>query len=178
MKQNLKKEFMEFEILAWSIIAGFSRGINIYKNNTEDFNKAEFKKFLKKELRDRFGNNYHTDSKTHIKKLSKLKEDIDRKFGKILDNGEQIYFGRVQKIVNLYLKYRWVCFNERKPVHCPFDSNILNELGLFGIRFTRMTEDQYREAIKKVEEKANRFENIAEWEIKVFNSKNPFYQNL
>src|SRR3989338_8654677 len=87
MKQNLKKEFMEFEILAWSIIAGFSRGINIYKNNTEAFNKAEFKNFLKNELRDRFGNNYHTDSKTHIKKLSKLKEDIDRKFGKILDNG-------------------------------------------------------------------------------------------
>ena len=132
------------------------------------------KKFLREELLKRFGNSYQVDSNTHIDNLRKLKEDIDKEYSPILNN-QKVYFGRIQKIVNLYLKYRWVCFQDPKPAHCPFDRIILNKLNL-NMSWTSMTEDQYAgEVLTKAKNAAGGFEKIAEWELDFFNRTNQTY---
>ena len=82
--------------------------------------------------------------------------------------------------MNLYLKYCWVCFNDPKPVHCPFDRIILHDgLSLRNISWTSMTEDQYtEEVLTKAKEVAGGFEKITEWEIDFFNNANPTYLNV
>ena len=168
--------FIKFEILTWSIIAGLSRGKKVYKDGLKEFEKENFKKFLRKELRYRFGNNYlPADSETHIANLNKFKEDIDAKYAPILQGGK-IYFGRIQKIVNLYLKYRWICFDERMPIHCPIDSLVLKKLDLPHINWTAMTAGQYREILKKAEKNTGGIEKIAEWEMDLFNKNNITYK--
>ena len=146
----------------------------MYLKGIAEHAKERFKKFLRKELRDRFGNNDHVNQETHVANLSALKDDIDQNFKNVLQNGE-IYFGRVQKIVNLYLKYRWICFNEQKPVHCPVDSVVLNEINLPHIRWTKMTVNEYADAVRKIGV-VNGFGKIAEWELEIFNRKNETYK--
>jgi len=170
MDQSIKKEFLEREILTWSIVGGLSRGRNVYTKETKESDRNALKRFLRKELRDRFDSNYRPDSEHHINNLKGFKNDIDIKFREILEHKE-IYFGRVQKIVNLYLKYRWVCFGEQRPIHCPIDSIILKELGLSNVYWTAMTMAQYKTALAKIKSTS-----IAEWEIDLFNRKNITYK--
>lgn len=171
-----QKRFIELEIINWSITAGLSRGKNVYKKGIEEKKRELLKVFLKKELPRRFSNSYSVDSDTHVNELRRFKRDIDGAFS-ILLNKQGIYFGRVQKIVNLYLKYRWACFNDPKPIHCPFDRIVIHEgLGLKDISWTSMTEDQYiKHVLLKVEKVAGGFEKIADWEITFFNQINKAY---
>lgn len=86
-------------------------------------------------------------------------------YGQVLV-GERFRIGIAQKALNLYLKYPWCLGIISRPPHCPFDGNILAEVGVFD-NWTQMDDPmRYREWVSAAERKAG--EALAEWELKRF----------
>ena len=166
------REFLENEILTWSIVAGLGRGYSVYKKNIGEKERRDMKLFLRKELRERFTDDYYFNDEVHIKNINRLKLDIETQFSQIL-NHEKISFGRVQKLINLYLKYRWVCFGGKMPIHCPIDAVVLTKLHI-ELPWTKMGESDYRNAIDKIKIIAAT-KQIAKWELNEFNKNNRTY---
>ncbi|OGY63626.1 MAG: hypothetical protein A3I89_00215 [Candidatus Harrisonbacteria bacterium RIFCSPLOWO2_02_FULL_41_11] len=169
--KNRKKEFMHREICSLCFIAslGMARKIPFYKNNK--INREPIKKYLRDELW-KLSIKYSQKIKgnNHIKTIEDFKNQANKKFsGKLAGSG--FTFGRAQKLVNLYLKYMWVCEYIKEPPHCPIDSSIIKKLGreLHKLSFLKMNKDEYKKVISKIEKKKGN-QSIAEWELNIFNS--------
>ena len=79
----------------------------------------------------------------------KLIEHLESKF-------PEIEFGAIQKLVNMTLKYLYllkkyepnsisdICIDVRK-FDCPLDSNILGELGMDDLKWTKIIKDEYKQ---------------------------------
>jgi hypothetical protein len=169
-----KQEFIENEILILTINGALARGKNVYNfyeanNIIANKQKNNFRNFVKDRLKD-FKYTYKNggiEEEIHIKNLSDLKNKIDKNYSTILRNGE-INFGRVQKLLNLYLKYLWALGNIAMPPHCPFDSTIISKLdNVNGIIWTDMDLDNYKLLVSRAKEKAGD-KSLAEWELETF----------
>jgi hypothetical protein len=171
---NIEKEkskFIENEIFALSIAGAFrqGRGYSIYKSNTLEIKKEKFRNFLKNKL-ESF--KFLSDSEEYTRQIKNFKLDIERekKYSDLLVNNK-ISFGRVQKLINLYLKYLWVFGLAKEPPHCPFDSIIISRLKakVPGFANYKFTEDHYRQLVNLARKNAGDGLSISEWELKVFN---------
>ncbi len=94
-------------------------------------------------------------------------------FGQILKSN-RFRIGTAQKILNLYLKYLWVLGWIPEPLHCPFDSIVITELGLDpGIKFTKFDSgEDYRRLVTMAAQNAKDAElSIAQWELKLWNQR-------
>lgn len=178
--ENDKWIFVENMIMSSSIGGAFLRG-NIYESNIRTNDKDKFKELLKEKLREYIElYKNKVNSEQHIKNIKKLSEEISRQQQEILQGG-CFRIGTTQKVLNLYLKYLWVLGEIPKPPHCPFDSIIIDELGL-SIKWTELNDIEIYEQqlVKEVDKKA-KAENlsIAEWELKFYNQiiKNNFKEN-
>ncbi len=169
-----KKGFIENEILILTINGALSRGkavYNFYEENdiTDGRKKIGFRNFIKdelKKLKDVYKDDT-VDEEAHIQNLLSFKKAIDANYKSILRNGG-INFGRVQKLLNLYLKYMWALSEIGLPPHCPFDSIIISKLDdVSGIIWTDMSLDDYRLLVSRAKEKAGN-QSLAEWELEVF----------
>ncbi len=171
--ENLKKDFLQNEILNNTIKGGFQRA-NIYKNKIDENDKEKFRKYVKTLVMS-FSQKYFNEnisSDEHIKIITNLQKEISKEI--------EISFGVAQKLLNLYLKYLW-CLGElkSKPPHCPVDYIILSEVGLYNIRWTKMTKEEYKIAIDNILKysKIKGFSDISLWELSVFNKINQSYVN-
>ena len=113
----------------------------------------------------------------HVNNIEKLQKQLSRKWQKVLYPHRikptvGITFGRVQKLLNLYLKYYWVlgCVEEPPP-HCPIDSNVLKYIEQPKPTWTSplFTKEVYLMDMEKCKEKAPEKMSIAEWELRMFN---------
>ncbi|MFH1171253.1 MAG: hypothetical protein V1778_01805 [bacterium] len=171
---NPKWEFINNEIITWSIQGSFSRGKPIYIRHFTEQIKNNFKYKARQVLRN-FSLKYQNqvNSKKHTVNITELKELLSQGSGKILVNGV-IGFGRTQKLLNLYLKYLWVLGQIPEPPHCPFDSIVIHELESNKVwTDPQFNEKDYWELVEKAGIKAKEKNlSIASWELGFWNKKN------
>ncbi len=174
--QTEKESFAEDEVLFSVFQGALNRGYPylVYEKNTDVERRGDFKIYLSKLLRKYQGLVIQSpDKNTDI--ISDFQVEINRsEFTDILKK-QTITFGRVQKLLNLYLKYHWIfnCDEDNfEPPHCPIDSIILGEIGWVGPSWAnpRFGKSEYDKAIEKCKTKAHGVK-IAEWELVTFNNR-------
>jgi len=183
---NGKWEFIHNEILSASVLASVRQGVGrpVYKSGTDDSDKQEFRNFLKQKLLE-YAEKYKSgkiSDDNHFKNIEKLAKEISETYGKILAKDKfgvgKFRIGRTQKLLNLYLKYLWCSGKINEPPHCPFDSIVIGNLD-GDIKNTRFTEfddiDIYKNLVEMARKKADR-SSLSEWELNLFNKRNPAYR--
>jgi len=177
--EKCKDEFAKREIM-WLVFQGaLSMGYPVYKQNhgvtPED--RVIFKQYLSERLEEYAKHvNRSLNDKEYIKILEKFENDIRNYKHKEILKYDGLTFGRVQKLLNLYLKYLWV-FNQPQsidpPPHCPIDSTILGKIDwpYPDIKWTMpiFTVQKYQEAIDLCRKKTK--DDIAGWELQMFNNR-------
>jgi len=169
VKEN-KLQFVRSQIFSLTISAAFrqGRGSPVYKENVAEEGKKNFHSFLKNRRED-YGSIYKNviDGNQHIKNIKNLQAEINEIYAPILDSNN-LAFGRVQKLLNLYLKYLWTLNMILTPPHCPFDYIIISELKTDVPNWTKQsfTEKDYKKLVDLAE---NKLKNIAEWELEFWN---------
>mgnify|MGYP001607474139 FL=1 len=169
-----KREFMHREVCALCFLASFgmARRIPFYK---KDANREAIRKYIRDELWElSIKYSRKVEENEHIKTIETFQNEVNKKFlGALARNG--LTFGRAQKLINLYLKYMWVCGFIKEPPQCPIDSIIIKELKKLGrevrgLRFTNMGKDDYKRVLSEIK-KIKGEQSIAEWELQVFNRR-------
>lgn len=172
-----KKEFMHREVCSMCFLASFGMALRIpfYKKEAD---RELIKEYLREELWKLITNYYSrkVEDKEHVEVIVDIKNKVNNKFSEQL-SGDGMTFGRAQKLVNLYLKYMWVCGYIKEPPHCPVDSNIIKELGkesneIKKIKsWIKMSQQDYEKIKKAIKERVKREQSIAEWELITFNDR-------
>lgn len=173
--EELKKEFVQNEIITLSINGAFGRG-NVYrkkfpeeKEKDYEKKKEDFRKDIRKKLKEIKNKDY--DDTTNIILDFRDKVIKNWKYKNILlDNHFRI--GTAQKLINLYLKYLWVLGWGNEPFHCPVDS-IINGVLNGNYNFTQSdSEAEYKKIIDLATKKAKEDGlSIATWELKEWQQK-------
>lgn len=194
------KRRIQDKILSFSMWGAFMTrdGKRVYKQNITGDEKIIVRRELKEALLKMELNNC-TD-KNLSNKIKNFSEEISRCQYNYLLEDACFRVGISQKLINLYLKYRWCLgWSPEPPPHCPFDGQVIAYLQknvsddglkqkIQNIRWTKMGSKEngsaeygvergikdYQslvEAAKKVYEKEG-CQSIAEWELKFWNEKN------
>jgi hypothetical protein len=108
----------------------------------------------------------------HYENIRGIISRLEQDHGAVLNEGV-LKYGFVAKAVNVYLKHLW-CGKpdlDVRPTHCPFDDNIIRELGLgseFEHRWTFASEKDYREWVRLayIAAQADGGLTLSEWELK------------
>lgn len=163
-----KEKFISNEIWMLTFSAAFQRAY-IYSGGTEE-QKKEFKNHLRLFIDNEVLPKYNgvINDEEHLKSIHSI-IDASKKFKGILTNGS-INFGISQKILNLYLKYKWTLNKIPTPPHFPVDRRIQENIKyeqLFS--WTQLTDSKkYMEFIDHVRDivnKAGTYDSIAEFEL-------------
>jgi hypothetical protein len=161
-----KRKFLIDQIIKNCTNAAFQRA-KVYVN---DKGRENLRNSLKEKLLS-LGEQYEknvTDA-NHCANIVNLANDLTKECKDSLrDNRFRI--GIAQKVLNLYLKYKWCLGDILIPPHCPLDGMIINKLGLKGKRYNWTKFDDiviYEFLIEKCKDisKKNGKESIAEWEL-------------
>ena len=173
MLETQKASFIDHEIWILSFGGGFQRA-NVYARNVDKMKKPEFRAAIREKVSTIVADKYRkstVSSSEHINVLVEIKDWIDSHFSLILRNDE-IKFGVVQKLVNLYLKYKWCMNLIDRPPHCPFDRIIIEKLKLLNPpNWTEINDiDTYKTLVEKATKAAKPL-SIAEWELDVFSRR-------
>jgi len=169
-----REKFISNEIWMLTFSAAFQRAY-IYSGGTEVRKKAfknHLKSFIDNELLSKYKDSVNDEE--HLKSILSLIEE-SKKYKDILTNGS-INFGISQKILNLYLKYRWCLKDIHTPPHFPVDRRIQENIKykhLFS--WTQLSDSKkYMELIEHVRgvvQKSNQYKSIAEFELIHFDRK-------
>lgn len=168
-KSDHKTRFIDEELLAFTFFASITRGEPVYGTRITQEKKDKFKEFVKRTLL-KYAKKYKSklSEKEHISNIENIKREIESKFkDKNTLNKNNFYFGRAQKLLNLYLKYLWCLGRITKPPHCPFDRIVISELGL-DFNWTSLTKEDYEKLIVEARKKAGSL-SLAEWELEFWN---------
>jgi hypothetical protein len=171
----MKKEFIKNEIWSLTIAGAFQRA-NIYKKDTDEKDKKDFKEKLNGliiEIVKQYEK--EVDEQTHLKNIIKITE-----FRHDCLVNEKLKYGVCQKILNLYLKYLWCLEQIPVPPHFPVDRIIQEELNKGRlvkneiVSWTKMEkEEQYLKLIRFAETLARKEKiSIAELELIRFSRRN------
>jgi hypothetical protein len=146
-------------------------GRAVYKKDLE--HDDAFKESLKSELRVLAGQYSGQDvlDEPHIQNIKGLISRLELAHRDILNEGV-LKFGFAAKALNVYLKHLW-CGKPNldiRPTHCPFDNNIVQELGLASgheHRWTYAEEKDYREWVRLayIAAEAEGKATLSEWEL-------------
>ena len=87
--------------------------------------------------------------------------------------GGRFRIGIAQKLINLYWKYSWILKpNISTPIHCPFDSIVINDIIAFKerekVNWTEFDEedDVYLELVERAKQfSGDKYSSIAEMEL-------------
>lgn len=176
-----KKDFLNYEFATSSMIGALSMGFKypVYKKKEKikeiDIDRRnDFKDFLRDRLFE-YWEKYKNEisPEKHIKNLKKFQVET-KNYSKILNDGK-LTFGRVQKLLNLYLKYLWVANLIPMPPHCPFDSGIIKELKELKLiqkvySWQNMIKREYEIVVSAAEKHPEiKKLKLAQWELKFFN---------
>ncbi|MBD0833364.1 hypothetical protein [Aestuariibaculum sediminum] len=168
-----KASFINNETWLLSINGAFQRA-NVYKQNVPEKEKVYFKRVLKVYIDD-VQNVYHTPvtETEHLENIKGLM-GFTATSSSILTNG-QFNFGVAQKLLNLYLKYRWCLGNIPAPPHFPVDSIIQRKLGLKVMPWTKMEDEtEYLKIIRHAKKQLETYDcnSLAELELLLFSRNN------
>lgn len=99
----------------------------------------------------------------HEENISKLADDISRRFGPCLSGG-RFRIGTSQKVLNLYLKFLWCFGSIPEPPHCPLDRRVQERAKL--PRVTKWTGlDNISEYHSVMQALRRNDESLAVWEL-------------
>jgi len=170
--QSEKRKFAEKEIYFLVFQGALMRGYPFYAKKVDERRRMKFKVYLLEQLK-KFTKRYPNED--YIKILNEFQKEINNSEYIDILNEKKITFGRVQKLLNLYLKYCWAFdFNKNEPPHCPIDSIILGKINWHDYSWSNPNFDveKYKEAIdrcKKEAEKINK--SVAQWELYTFRNR-------
>jgi len=167
-----KWEFIENELIAATIAGAFQRA-KIYKESCSDQDRVKLRDSVSIALKEYKKQYYNkVDEELHKTNIIEFADSLTVKHANNLEN-DKFRIGIAQKSLNLYLKYLWCLDKIETPPHCPFDSIIINQLGLNEEQkkkhqWTKLDcIDGYQflvDAGKKKIEKSG-YETLAEWEL-------------
>ena len=170
---SYKSEFLNTEIWLLTFGGAFQRA-NIYRRNTNEKDRKEFREGLSHYIDDNLLQKYKEDisDNEHLKNIDAVIK-FTQHYDTILNNG-RIKFGVAQKVLNLYLKYQWCLGNIQMPPHFPIDRIIQKKMKhLKIINWTTMDEkEDYLTIINFAKTLAKKDQRIAEWELINFSRKN------
>jgi hypothetical protein len=169
-----KRKFLIDQIIKNCTNAAFQRA-NVYVKGLKENDKGRenLRNSLKEKLLsmdEQYKENV-TDAE-HCTNIVNLANDLTSECKDSLrDNRFRI--GIAQKVLNLYLKYKWCLVEIPMPPHCPLDGRIINKRGLKGqeldnCNWTEFDDIEiYKFLIEKCKDisKKNGKESIAEWEL-------------
>jgi len=132
--------------------------------------KREFKEGAKKWLTE-FGNKYDRKTITETSwcdAIADLSTHLADGYGDYL-NDARVRIGVSQKMISLYLKYRWLLGEEAKrPLYAVVDRGIMLSAKVFNPpNWTKLDDmKEYLKVVKKIEEYAQKQKSLdgAEWE--------------
>ncbi len=174
MCEAAKKRFLRNELFRISLGASFqTRGrenpMYIYRQNPNvpDAQRLLIRNSIKEYVSTQiFQYNYLTVPK-YISSVNTLSEHISGLYKDYL-HGERFRIGVSQKLFGLYLKYLWMIGDISEPPVCPFDGEILRELGIQD-NWTQIDDIKIlKKWIDKAKEKATSDGyngSIAQWEL-------------
>jgi len=169
--QKSKGQFLLDEVLLLTVLGGFGRS-SVYKKGVNEEQKLLFRKFLKRELVI-LEEKYHLkiSDTEHLKNIRKFKNSVTNEFSYMLEE-DKFRYGIAQKLINLFLKYRWSLDLISEPPHCPFDSVIAKKLGS-SYKFTKSdSEKEYLTIVNMAEiESKKSGHSISIWEMETFNGR-------
>ncbi|MDG1276997.1 MAG: hypothetical protein P8O16_06925 [Algoriphagus sp.] len=154
--------------------AALSRGTAIYKNGKTEKEKERFKLNLFRFTCDLIVREYQNDTPTEKRHLENIQQLITHSEGhrEILED-DHLNFGRAQKILNLFLKYRWSLGTASTPPHFPVDRLIQLKMGIKSpLPWTSWTdESEYLKVISLAKSRASEegFDSIAAYELWLYN---------
>lgn len=185
-----KRKFLEKNIEYLVFMSSFTQGRDypVYRKDREisDEERNMFKNYITQKLSklaQSYKNKQNITENKHVSNIENLQKDLSLKWSSVLyphknnpyknKQAGWITFGRIQKLLNLYLKYHWSLNWIDEPLHCPIDSVILREIKETGWNIPPWThpdfkKEEYNESIKKCKTKAKKL-RIATWELEVFN---------
>lgn len=164
---QLKHNFISNEIWTLTFGGSFQRA-SIYKDDVLDEHKSNFKSdirsFVEKELLPLYSKESISDLE-HITQIYKLGE-FSKKHEHILKKGS-LNFGVCQKILNLFLKYKWCLGDIPTPPHFPVDRRIQENIKYNPIvSWTKFKDEKdYMKIVNFVRDIKSENESIAEYEL-------------
>jgi hypothetical protein len=166
----MKKQFLHNEIWTLTFGAGFQRA-NVYTEGCSDKQKSEFKTSLRNFIQNEVYPSYEKggiSDEDHIQNIYTVSKHSEQ-FGKILRNG-RINFGVSQKLLNLYLKYRWCMEYIPTPPHFPVDRRIQENIRYPHITaWTKYTDhEKYMKIINYLRGINTNHKTIADFELDHF----------
>lgn len=171
---ELKKQFMHRELCALSFIAAFgmARKIPFYKKDVNEEQREDIKNYFRNELwglMQTYSNKVSEED--HLQYIEDFQNKANSSYLQYLE-GTGLTFGRTQKLINLYLKYIWVCGYIPEPPHCPIDSIIISKLGkeFNSLRFNKINKQEYLNIIAGIKN-IKGAQSIAVWELSIFNRR-------
>ena len=144
-----------------------------YDKRASESQRAAFKAALRRKL-EAVGERYRklVEDEEHIAAIERLARELSTEFKDCLHRG-RFRIGSAQKALNLHLKYLWCVETTRPcPPHCPFDSIIIDRLGLSeSVRWTALDDISiYRQLVDRARSlAAAKGQTIAEWELCEYN---------
>ena len=168
-----KKKFISNEIWMLTFSAAFQRAY-IYSGGSEEDKKQfrnHLRNFIDREIFPKYLNQVNDEE--HLNSINEIVES-SKSFERILNKGK-INFGISQKILNLYLKYRW-CIGaiQTPPPHFPVDRRI-QEISKYHknmFSWTQLTDSKkymdFIEHVREIVRNSNEYQSIAEYELKNF----------
>jgi hypothetical protein len=165
----MNHRFLNNEFWTLTFGAAFQRA-NIYLE-CEDRQKSDFKTSLRVFIEDNIYPRYMEDEISddeHIANIYLISENSTN-FQEILQ-GERLNFGVSQKLLNLFLKYKWSIAEISTPPHFPVDRRIQVNIGFRPILpWTRFVDHiDYMRIIDFVREINNTHPTIAHFELDHF----------
>lgn len=176
----MKEKFIHNEIWTLTFGAAFQRAY-VYTEHANDGQKSEFKSGLRSFVETNLLPQYVSEKvndKTHVENIYRLCNQ-SKNHSKILTNG-QINFGVSQKLLNLFLKYKW-CLNEiTVPPHFPVDRRIQENIRYPKIvAWTRFEDEkEYLKIIDFARANLNGQQHIAEFELDHFERRVPSLKSV
>lgn len=133
------------------------RNADVYSKGASKEGKKEFKHCAKKWLAQ-FGERYSRRTATReswVREIEALKSHLGANCGRNLTKG-QVTLGIAQKMISLYLKYRWLLGEaDKKPLYAVVDRQILKAIRLKNAPAWTTLDDQAE--YKRVVDEIDRF---------------------
>lgn len=167
--------FLHQQLWNATIRASLSRAETVYNSMATKGEKDSFKQELFTFTSQLIDQEYQISTPSETKHLENIQRLISftRKFSDALAGG-RLNFGRAQKVLNLFLKYRWCIKTAATPPHFPVDRLIQQKLGIkFPPSWTAWKdESEYNELIALAKRRAQEegFDTIAEYELWLYST--------
>ncbi len=168
------KEYLREQLWIRTVDGALGR-TRIYSSKDAKREHQEYRTELRAFLEDLLSTQYALRSVTedeHLKNIDRIQRFRGKKKGVL--KGNKIPFGVAQKILNLFLKYRWVIGDIKAPTHFPVDRQIQEILDYqplvnwTGRNNEEMTRAKYMKIIEHAR-KCSDGQSLAEYELEEYN---------